>query len=82
MTHLEKIPPKFWTDVVLGAIDEQFEFLALKIALSHLRMQARRGADAAQTSAQELRNFFAKYEGNPTVQADLERLCKKAGVST
>jgi len=79
---LEKIPSKFWTDVALGTVDESYEFLALKIALSRLRIQAKGGPDAARQAGEELRAFFTKYQGNPTVQSDLDRLCKKAGVST
>lgn len=77
---LEKVPSAFWTDVALGVIDEQFEFLALKIALSHIRIQARRGADAARSAGEELRTIFAKYQSNPVAQSDLQKLFKKAGI--
>lgn len=80
-TPLERIPSAFWTDVVLGKIDDQYEFLALKIALSHLRIQARRGTDAARSAGEELCAIFGKYQSNPAVQGDLQRLFKKAGVS-
>jgi hypothetical protein len=83
MTNLlEKVPPTFWTDVALGVVDEQYDFLALKIALSHIRIQARRGPDAARVAGEELKAIFAKYQSNPMAQGDLQKLFKKAGISS
>lgn len=73
------VPLTIWTSVVSGTLDVPFEYLALKMALARLRIDVKFKSNHANAAAVELRSLFLQLQNVPKVQADLDRLLKKAG---
>lgn len=79
MSSLDRIPDRVWDAVVLGTVQADFSFLAIKVALTRFRLQARGGPAACRGAGQELKALFARYGSHPQASADLAMLLQKAG---
>jgi len=71
-----------WTAAVTKDIQYGFEFLALQILLSRLRLIVKQkpGGDTVKQSAAELRELFVKSIQLPKAQKDLMKLMQQEGV--
>jgi hypothetical protein len=70
---MSTIPPAtspIWADLVSGRRAATLEFLAAKILLARLRLQATNGVDAA-TLARQLRDLYASNAELPAARRDL-----------
>lgn len=79
---LSKIPEQTWEDLILEPINFNFEFLALKILLSRLRLKAQNNAspEIIQQSGAEIKNFFVRFHNLPAAQRDLIKILENRGV--
>ncbi|HOO73210.1 MAG TPA: hypothetical protein PK926_15740 [Spirochaetota bacterium] len=71
-----------WTAAVSKEIQYNFEFLALQILLSRLRLTVKQKPDKTTLDqcAAELRELFVKTIHLPKVQKDLMKLMQQGGV--
>ncbi|NLY88465.1 MAG: hypothetical protein GX085_02440 [Firmicutes bacterium] len=78
---LSKIADQTWEDLILKDLDLEFEFLALKILLSRLRLKVKTDStpDAIKNSVEEIKKLFARFENLPSAQKDLQRIIKSEG---
>lgn len=74
--QVSDISDKVWTDIVLGKMDCDFEFLALKFLLVRLRIKVRYNPTdyTIQSCVDELKNGFKMYEHIPVTHQDLEKI--------
>ncbi len=71
------IPPAtspIWADLVSGRRTATLEFLAAKILLARLRLQAMNGAADAASLARQLRDLYASNAELPAARRDLTTL--------
>lgn len=74
-----EIPPitdDRWKELVLGNIDFEFEFLAIKILIFRIRLNIKKNNshETIIKSARELRNLFLKTIKLPIAQNDLKKI--------
>jgi len=67
-----------WTDIVSGKRTFQFDFVAAKILMGHLKVKIRHRNEPAvvQEGARELHDVFARNVQMPSVQRDLAKILK------
>lgn len=75
------VPPAsdpVWSDIVSGKRTFQFDFIAAKILMGHLKVKVRHRNDSAvvQEGARELHDVFARNVQMPSVQRDLAKILK------
>ena len=80
---MESVPEKVLNDLVLGNINVEFDFLALKIMLARLRQRVKMepGLTTIQGCVTELQDFFVKFGHLPKTQHDLEKIFRSRSVS-
>lgn len=63
-------------DLICKDLDVEFEFLALKILLSRLRLKAKSDStpNAINNSIAELRKLFDRFANLPALQKDLQKI--------
>lgn len=71
-----RITDEVCKDIILGRINQEFEFLALKILLSRLRLKSQQdpSPSALQQSVAELKGLFVKFGNMPSMQRDFEKI--------
>ncbi|MFX1274566.1 MAG: hypothetical protein ACFFBP_10600 [Promethearchaeota archaeon] len=74
-----QIPPltdKRWKELVVGNIDFEFEFLAIKILMFRIRLNIKKdnSPEIINKSAEEIRNLFLKTIKLPIAQSDLKKI--------
>jgi len=74
-----EIPPltdKRWKELVVGNINFEFEFLAIKILLFRIRLNLKRdnSTEIINKSIEDLRNLFLKTIKLPIAQQDLKKI--------
>ncbi len=74
-----EIPPlndKRWKELVIGNIDFEFEFLAIKILLFRIRLNLKKdnSPEKIKKSIEDLRNLFLKTIKLPIAQNDLKKI--------
>lgn len=79
---IDSIPKQIWQDTVKGKIDSNFDFLALKILLSRLKLTVKQDSapSVLENSVNELKNFFKKTIHIPQSRQDLQKILTKGGV--
>jgi hypothetical protein len=80
---INSIAEDVWSDVVTGKINCEFDFLALKILISSLklRLSFEKNPEAVRKASQELKNLFVKFGHLPAATSDLEKILKQVRVS-
>jgi hypothetical protein len=83
MIFLESVSEKVLSDLVLGNINIDFDFLALKIMLSRLRQRVKMepSPTTIQGCVNELQSFFVKFGHLPKTQQDMEKIFRSRSVS-
>jgi hypothetical protein len=78
----EKVPREIWIDTVSGKINCEYEFLALKILLSRLKLDMKRDSspEAFQKYADDLKSLFIRSQRIPSAQNDLKKIIRKGGM--
>jgi hypothetical protein len=78
---MESIPEKVLSELVMGRVKVDLDFLALKIMLSRLQQRVRIAPDSntLQPCVEELQNFLAKFGYLPSVQKDVEKILRSGG---
>lgn len=74
-----KIFEKTWSDLISADINLDFEFLALKILLSRLRLKIKLDSspENLRDSVEELKNLFIRFQNLPVAQRDLQKILEK-----
>jgi hypothetical protein len=80
--EIEKVPKQIWLDTITGKINCQYDFLALKILLERLKLNAKLDSSprAYDKYAGELKDFFIKSIKIPSAQKDLQKIMSKGGI--
>jgi hypothetical protein len=78
--RLMQIPPlssPIWKDLVSGRVQCEFDTLAAKLLQATLARAVAENPspENRQSCARMLRDLFAQNLGNPSVQADLAKIC-------
>lgn len=75
MTY-DNISEQTWQDLLLGRLDCNFEFLALKILLTRLRFKLQQDNSPAslRQCVAEVKGLFEKMGNLPKAQEDLKKL--------
>ncbi len=78
--EIQEIKSEVWNGVVSGNTNYSFEFLALKILLSRLRLEVKANPlpSTVWRSAAELKEFFIKQHNLPVAQRDLQKILQNA----
>ena len=74
-----EIPPltdRRWKELVIGEINFEFEFLAIKILLFRIRLNLKKdnSPEKIKKSIEDLRNLFLKTIKLPIAQKDLKKI--------
>lgn len=77
------IPKETWNDLLVGKVTCEFEFLALKILLTRLKMRIIKDSSPAvlQQCLIELNDFLNKNGSLPVVQKDLDKISRMRGIA-
>lgn len=63
-----------WAEILQGKRAAELKFLGAKLTLGRLKASVASNPASLPTATTELRDFFAKLEHLPNVQADLQSL--------
>ncbi len=71
-----QISEQTWRDLILAHINLDFQFLALKILLSRLRLKVKLdpSPESLGDSIAELKNLFLRFQNLPAAQRDLQKI--------
>jgi len=80
--EIDKIPKQVWIDTITGKIDCEFEFLALKIVLSRLRLNLKHDSstEAYRKYIDDLKSLFIRSQKIPSAQNDLKKIIGRGGI--
>lgn len=74
--NLLQISNNVWRDLLSGKVECNFDFLALKILLTRLRMKIAKDASQATLDEciKEFKDYLEKMNHMPVVQKDIEKI--------
>ncbi|NLM37358.1 MAG: hypothetical protein GX202_04450 [Firmicutes bacterium] len=80
--EVEKISKQGWENLLLKDVDYGFNFLALKILLSRLRLKVAMDPSpvSIQKSVEEIKNLFIRFGNLPSVQKDFQKVYEREGL--
>ena len=72
-----------WLDIIQGRHKHDFGFLAVRILLGRLSIQAQssNSPESLQACAEELRNLFVQSQRLPAARADLKKIFGEEALS-